>query len=143
MSILVHTHSGLRWIVLILIVWAVFNAFPKLKSPNYTDKDRKLNLFAMVAFHIQYLLGWIMYFTSDKVQFTEGWMKNSLLRFFGMEHVSMMTIAFVLLTIGYSKSKKAEGQKKHKLVAIFYTTVLILILAAIPWPFGELYGNWF
>jgi hypothetical protein len=143
---LVHAHSGLRWIALLLLVAAVFNAISKMKSPTYTNGDRKLNLFAMVIFHVQFLLGWILYFVnpSHKVQFFDGWMKESMYRFYGMEHALMMTIAFVLLTIGHSKSKKAEGQKKHKTIAIFYTIALILILAAIPWPFrAALGGAWF
>lgn len=141
---LVHAHSGLRWIVLLLLVAAVFNALSKLKSSTYTNGDRKLNLFAMVFYHVQFLLGWIMYFISVKVQFFEGWMKESMYRFYGMEHALMMTIAFVLLTIGHSKSKKAEGNQKHKKIAVFYTLALILILAAIPWPFrSALAASWF
>lgn len=141
---LVHAHSGLRWIALILIVVAVFNALSKLKSSAYSEGDRKLNLFAMLSFHIQFLIGLILYFTSVKVQFFEGWMKEAMYRFFGMEHSLLMILAFVLLTIGHSKSKKAEGQKKHKVIATFYTIALILILAGIPWPFrAALGGAWF
>lgn len=144
---LVHAHSGLRWIALLLIVIAVFNALSKLKSSDYTEGSRKLNLFAMVFYHVQFLLGWILYFTSSKVLFFEGWMKanDGAYRFFNLEHSLMMTIAFVLLTIGHSKSKKAATpQKKHKIIATFYTIALILILAGIPWPFrSALGGSWF
>lgn len=141
---LVHAHSGLRWIVLLLLVAAVFNALSKLKSSTYTNGDRKLNLFAMVSYHVQFLLGWILYFISGKVNFNGSWMKSELFRFFGLEHALLMTIAFVLLTIGHSKSKKAEGKQKHKKIAVFYTIAFILILAAIPWPFREaLFAKWF
>jgi len=141
---LVHAHSGLRWIALLLIVFAVFNALSKMKSTNYTEGDRKLNMFAMIAYHTQFMLGWVLYFMSVKVQFFEGWMKESKFRFFAMEHALMMTIAFVLFTIGHSKAKKAEGAAKHKKIAIFYTIGLIIVLAAIPWPFrAALGGSWF
>lgn len=140
---LAHFHSGLRWIVLILIVYAIFNALSRKKTGMYNNGDKKINLFAMVTFHIQYLLGIIIYFfTSGKVNFNEGWMKIDLFRFYGMEHLLLMTIAFVLITMGYSKSKKA--QNKHKVIAFFYSIALILILAGIPWPFREaLGGSWF
>ncbi|MES2798666.1 MAG: cytochrome B [Bacteroidota bacterium] len=141
---MVHLHSGLRWLALLLIVIAVFNAFSKRKTSNYVDFDRKLNLFAMVTFHVQFLLGWVMYFTSAKVNFSQGWMKTDLFRFFGMEHTLMMTVAFVLLTIGHSKSKKANGARKHKVISTFYLIALLFILAGIPWPFREaLGGAWF
>lgn len=144
MSALLHTHSGLRWIALILIVLAVFNAFSNSKSSEYTDGSKKLHLFAMVSFHVQYLIGWVLYFMSNKVNFEGSWMKDSMSRFFGMEHVLIMTIAFVLLTMGYSKSKKAEGAAKYKKIATFYTIALVLILAGIPWPFrAALGGSWF
>lgn len=145
---LVHAHSGLRWIALLLIVIAVFNALSKMKSSTYTEGDRKLNMFAMIVFHTQFLLGWILYFTSSKVLFIEGWMKSTtnggMYRFYNLEHALLMIIAFVLLTIGHSKSKKADDSKKHKIIATFYTIALVLILAGIPWPFrAALGGSWF
>jgi multisubunit Na+/H+ antiporter MnhB subunit len=72
-------------------------------------------------------------------------MKDSVARFYGVEHILMMIIAVVLLTIGYSKSKRQElASKKHSTVLIFYGIALLLILVSIPWPFrAELGGNWF
>ncbi|HNR85630.1 MAG TPA: hypothetical protein PKN22_04865 [Taishania sp.] len=139
---MLHAHSGLRWIALILLLLAIFNAFSKMKSPAVSAGDRKINLFAMVTFHIQYLVGLGLYFTSPKVNFDQGWMKIDIFRFFGMEHVLMMTVAFILITMGFSKSKKSATP--YKTIAIFYTIALILILAGIPWPFrGALGGSWF
>jgi hypothetical protein len=143
---LVHAHSGWRWIVLLLLIVAVFKALQGMKKNNsFLPKDKKIFLFAMIAYHIQFLGGLVLYFTSIKVNFIEGWMKSSLLRFFGMEHILLMLIAFVLITIGYSKSKKAEEDKlKFKKIFVFYLISLILILIAIPWPFREALGaNWF
>ncbi len=145
MSGLIHAHSGLRWIVLILLVAAIFNAFSKKSAGEYKEGDRKLNLFAMIAFHTQFLIGWILYFTSNKVQFFDGWMKDSMYRFYGLEHPLMMTLAFILITVGHSKSKKAKtSREKFGVIATFYTIALILILAGIPWPFrAALGGSWF
>jgi 4-hydroxybenzoate polyprenyltransferase len=142
-SILTHTHSGLRWVALILLLLAIVNAFT---SKEYDKKHRLINLFAMVSLHTQLLIGLIQYFgTSTKVQFIEGWMKNPLLRFYGMEHILLMIIAIVLVTIGHSKSKKGTTpEEKFKPVKLFYLIGLILILAGIPWPFREvLGGGWF
>jgi NADH:ubiquinone oxidoreductase subunit 2 (subunit N) len=142
-SILTHAHSGLRWVALILLVLAIVNAFT---SKTYEKKHRMINLFAMVLLHTQLLIGLIQYFgTSTKVQFIEGWMKNPLLRFYGMEHILLMIIAIVLVTIGHSKSKKGTTpEEKFKPIKLFYLIGLILILAGIPWPFREaLGGGWF
>jgi hypothetical protein len=142
-SILTHAHSGLRWVALILLVLAIVNAFT---SKTYEKKHRMINLFAMVLLHTQLLIGLIQYFgTSTKVQFIEGWMKNPLLRFYGMEHILLMIIAIVLVTIGHSKSKKGTTpEEKFKPIKLFYVIGLILILGGIPWPFREaLGGGWF
>ncbi len=142
MNILVSAHSGLRWIALVLLLLAISNAFT---AKTYEKKHRLVNMFAMISLHTQLLIGLVLYFTSDKVQFIEGWMKSPLLRFYGMEHLAGMLIAIVLVTIGHSKSKKAsESSDKFKAIKLWYVLALILILAFIPWPFRTVLGaGWF
>jgi len=142
MQALISAHSGLRWIALLLLVVAIFNAFT---AKNYEKKHRLVNLFTMITFHTQLLLGLVLYFTSDKVQFVEGWMKEALYRFYGMEHLSGMLLAIVAITIGYSKSKKGiDASAKFKAIRLWYVLALILVLAFIPWPFRtELGAGWF
>ncbi|MBM3184667.1 MAG: cytochrome B [Bacteroidetes bacterium] len=142
-NILTNAHSGLRWVALILLLLAIVNAFT---SKTFEKKHRLINLFAMVTLHTQLLIGLVQYFvTSQKVQFIDGWMKNPLLRFYGMEHILLMIIAIVLVTIGHSKSKKgATPEEKFKPIKLWYVIGLLLILAAIPWPFRTvLGGGWF
>ncbi len=141
---LVHAHSGLRWIVLILLIVAIFNAFSKKKTGIYSEGDRKLALFTMISTHVQFLVGLVLYFISERVVFSGDSMGNDFYRFYLVEHALMMLIAIVLITVGHSKSKKAaDGAAKFKAISIFYLIALILILAAIPWPFRELGGSWF
>lgn len=140
---LVHAHSGLRWLVLVLLLYAIFNAIGKNKS-SYEKKDKMVNLFAMISLHVQLLLGLILYFTSPKVSFASGWMKDAALRFYGMEHLIGMLIAIVIVTIGRKIAEKQElPAQKNKKIAIWYTLGLVLIIASIPWPFRGLGGQWF
>ena len=141
-SILAHTHSGLRWVVLGLLVYAILNALRK--KSTYEKSDRLLNMFTMVSLHIQLVIGLVLYFTSSKVSFVEGWMKVKLLRFYGMEHILVMIIAIVLVTIGHGKAKRAlDVTKKHKTIILYYSIGLLLILASIPWSFRKLGAGWF
>jgi hypothetical protein len=143
---MLHAHSGLRWIALILIIIAVVNAFIGLKqSKDFSKKDKMINLFTLIFFHIQLLIGLALFFTSPKVQFTSGFMKETILRFFAIEHPLMMLIAIALVTVGYSKSKKeVDSSKKFRKIVLFYTLALIITLIAIPWPFRtELGAAWF
>ncbi|MES2587833.1 MAG: cytochrome B, partial [Bacteroidota bacterium] len=114
-DILVRSHSGLRWIVLILLLVAIVNALSGRTKGIYVKKDKMINLFAMVFIHVQVTLGLIMYFMSPRVNFVEGWMKSAQLRFFGMEHIAMMILAAVLLTIGRKKAEKESNpNNKHR-----------------------------
>lgn len=143
---MLHAHSGLRWIALILIVFAIINAFTGVKQGrDFTKKDKMINLFTLISFHTQLLLGLVLYLTSVKVQFTPGFMKEAVLRFFAVEHPLMMLISIGLVTIGYSKSKKADTSRmKFRKILIFFTIGLVILLAGIPWPFREALGSkWF
>ena len=142
MQALVFAHSGLRWIALLLLLLAIISAFT---AKNYEKKHRLVNLFTMITFHTQLVLGIILYFLSDKVQFTEGWMKQAMYRFYGMEHLTGMLLAIIAITIGHSKSKKAaDAASKFKAIKLWYVLALILVVAFIPWPFRtELGAGWF
>lgn len=141
-----HFHSGWRWVLLLLLVIAIVNNFRKWRQGgSFTASDLKRNLYAMAAVHLQFLTGLILYLISPKVQFGAGVMKDSYLRFYVVEHSVMMVIALVLITIGFSKSKRADNDiAKFRLGFRFYFWGLLVILAGIPWPWRTaLGGGWF
>jgi hypothetical protein len=149
-SILVRTHSGLRWIVLILLLAALVTAFRKWQARDeYTSGDNKLYLFTLIATHTQFLIGLILYFISPKVQLGTGMafgaiMRETLYRFYTVEHIVGMLIAVVLITIGRSKSRRLSGPiQKHRTVFVFFGLGLLVMLASIPWPFRIPGANWF
>lgn len=150
MGALIHGHSGLRWLVLALLLFAIVNAIIKRKSGRYEKGDKMLNLFAMVIVHIQVTLGIILSFVSGKVNYGNNWMKiknhNDVaeFRFFGLEHIILMVLAAVLLTIGRKKAeKKLDANAKHKTILTWYVITLVIILAGIPWPFRGFTTGWF
>ncbi|GAB3781238.1 cytochrome B [Spirosoma horti] len=140
---LVHAHSGLRWIALVLLLAAVVVAIGKWQGRSgYTDGNRKLYLFTLIAVHTQLLLGLALFFISPKVNFSL--ISEKLYRFYTVEHTAGMLIAIILITIGYSRSKRAtDAITKQRLIGIFYGIGLLLILASIPWPFRIIGANWF
>ena len=129
-NILSHAHSGLRWVLLILLVISIVNALTR--KDLFEKKDRLIYLFSMVSAHIQLVLGISLYFLSSKVHFMEGWMKTALYRFYGMEHLIGMLLAIVLITIGHIKyKKKKENSAKHKTVMVYYAIGLLVIVLFI------------
>jgi len=142
---LLHAHSGLRWIVLVLIIWALYKSITGwVGKKEYQKSDRISALLALIFTHIQLLIGLGLYFISPKVSFESGVMENALIRFYTVEHMSMMIVAIILITIGFSTAKRLEDAvAKHKRVAIMYGIGLVIIIASIPWPFRELGAGWF
>jgi hypothetical protein len=145
-DLLKHTHSGLRWLLLIFIVIAIANAFMKKNSATeYSKSDKMPVLLTLIFTHIQILIGLVLYFISPRVSFHAGFMKEAASRFYGIEHISMMLIAVILITIGYSKSKRqTDIGKKHSTVFFYYLIGFIIMMVSIPWPFrAALGGGWF
>lgn len=141
---LLHAHSGLRWIVLILLVIAMIKAFSGwFGKKEFTPGDKKIALFTLISTHLQLVIGAVLYFLSPYVQFSGHVMSDNILRFYTVEHISMMLIAIALITVGYSTSKRAEdSETKFKKLAIWFTIGLIIILVAIPWPFRIPVAGW-
>jgi hypothetical protein len=143
MNGLIHAHSGLRWIALVLLLISVVNAFSKKRKNSFTQSDKKLYLFTLISIHLQLVIGLVLYFISPLVNFAHLF-DNKILRFFGMEHALGMLIAITLFTIGYIKSKSAtEPNKKHSIVATYFLIALLLILIMVPWPFRNFGNGWF
>lgn len=142
---LLHSHSGLRWVVLLLLLAAIFNAGTKMGGKaSYTDRDKKLGLFALIFSHLQLVIGLILYFVSPKVVAMGDAMGDKVLRFFAVEHLTIMIIGVVLITIGYSRAKRQSGDgAKFKTTFWFYALGLLVILAGIPWPFMGYGSAWF
>lgn len=128
-----YLHSGLRYVVLILVLLAILQALSGwLGKKPYTAGNRKLNLFALISAHLQLVLGLILYFLSPFVQFTGETMKDATARYWTVEHIVMMIFAIIIITIGHARSKKAHlPELKHRAIAIFYILALIIVTVAI------------
>ncbi|MEZ7876707.1 MAG: hypothetical protein QMB86_06860 [Polaribacter sp.] len=137
-----NVHSYWAYLVLAILIFAVINAILGLsKKKQFTDKDLRIGLFALIVSHIQLLIGLVWYFMSPWFNaLTEdagAVMKEKSLRLLAVEHPVMMILAIVFITIGWSKHKnKTTDSAKFKTFAIFYGIGLLLMLSKIPW------NNW-
>ena len=140
-----HSHSILRWPILFLLVSSiVLSLYKYLQRKSFSSLDKKVALSALSLVHIQLLLGIVLYFISPKVIISSDSMENSLLRFFLIEHSLLMLIAAGIITLGYSRMKRAKNDNmKHIRLFRFYLSGLILIVISIPWPWRQLAGGWF
>jgi hypothetical protein len=143
---LLHLHNILRWVILILLVIAIVKSFSGMSGNRpFTNGDKKVGLFLMISAHIMLLIGLYQVLAgrygilNNSIPEGTSIMKDKFYRFFLIEHPLAMIIAIVLITIGRGQAKKnINDQAKHKKSFWFYMIALILILAAIPWPFREI-----
>ena len=140
-----HLHNVLRWVILLLIVVAIVKSFVGMSSNKpFTNGDKKIGLFLMISAHLTFLIGlyqWIAGPMGLKTINDAGFgvvMKDSVARFWAIEHPVGMLLAIILITIGRRQSKApVSDQVKHKKTFWFYFIALIVIIATVPWPFRE------
>lgn len=137
-NFILKAHSGWAYVALIILVIAVINALIGLSAKNpFTLKDRRISMFALISAHVQFVFGMILYFTSpngfQKIQALGMGGMSSMDRLLALEHPAVNLLAIVLITVGWSRHKRAADEKKFKSIAIFYSIGLVLLLSRIPW----------
>lgn len=134
-SFIQKLHSGWAYLAVLLLFLAAINAtIGYTTKKEFLPKDRKIALFALIAIHIQLVIGLILYFVSPLGKDSLGQMKDAALRLTSLEHPLLNLIAIALITIGWSRHKKAaNSEAKFKAISLFYAIGLVLILVRIPW----------
>lgn len=145
-----HLHSFLRYIVVILLIYAIVKSLMGwLYKKPFTKLDGKVGLFLMISCHVQLLIGLALYGISPLIRSYlkdfAGSMHNEVERFWVMEHGVGMIIAIALVTIGRIVSKKkTDDNAKHRISFIYYFIAFLIIFFLIPWPWKEmLHRPWF
>lgn len=151
-NVLVHLHSVGRWIVLLLLLIAIFNSLVAGDRP-FIKSDNRTGLLLTIFADLMLLIGLVLwYFGPRGYQYLSGEggmgevMKDPNSRFFVVEHFAGMLVAIILIHIGKAQAKKRIGDKaKHRRTLIFYLLALLIILASIPWPFRQVGAgsHWF
>lgn len=142
-----HLHSGLRYVVLLFLVISIVVAFVGRNKGSFKGL-KTVALVALASAHLQLVIGLALYFLKNwHLAFTiDGFMKAPHTRFFAVEHLSMMLLAIILITVGYSSAKRmTDVARQHRRILVFYLVALVLIFASIPWPFRTDLGyyGWF
>jgi uncharacterized membrane protein len=135
---LLHTHSLLRYFILIALIVVIVKAILGLVSKlPYGKWDNKFSLYLFIFTHMQLLAGLILYFNSPFVKFGSETMSDKATRYWTVEHIFTMLIAVVLITLARTTSKRMTNDaSKHKRMFIFNFVALILIVSMI-WLSGR------
>jgi len=135
-----HIHDTLRWLLLIgLLITLTKYLAGWLGNKPWKRADNILGISVTLLMDLQLISGLTLYFflspiTQIALSDFGAAMKNTDLRFYAVEHLSLMLIAVVLVHFGRAKSKSAKTDEgKFKAGSIFFLIALMVIFAAIPW----------
>lgn len=138
---LLHLHSILRWIILLLLLVCLFQAISK------STGVRKTSLWLLISAHTMLIIG-LYQVIAGRFGMIKGLpagvelMKDKFYRFFWIEHPILMILAIILITVARGKAKNLN----YKSVTWLLIIALLAILVAVPWPFREIVGEgrtWF
>ena len=142
---LLALHNIGRWVILILLLVAIFQALSGMTDNKaYTNGDKKVALFLMIAAHIMLLIGLYQWFVGPwglhNIQESgmKVVMKNKIFRFWAVEHITGMLIGIILITLGRRVGKtNISDRVKHRRSFWFYFIAFLVIVATVPWPFRD------
>src|SRR5688572_25950339 len=110
-STLLVIHSLFRWIVLFLLLMAIYRAFiGYTRCKPFLKLDNAIRHLTATAAHIQLIIGILLYIKSPVIQYFWAHSKEAILNkeavFFGIVHIALMILSVVLVTIGSALAKR-------------------------------------
>ena len=143
-----NLHNLFFWVIAIAVVFTLYRSIGGMRGALAWEKtDETWGKIVFHSINLQFILGLILYiFLSPSTQAAfdnfGAAMELTSLRFWAVEHITLMLVAIALFHIGTSKVKKAySDREKFKKRLIFYLLGTVVILLAIPWPFREEIGR--
>lgn len=134
-------HSWIRWAVLILLVVVVVRAWQgRTGLGAWLPLDERLHVALVSVVDLQLLIGIWLYAASPFVHAFFGDLGTNMhvrgLRFFGLEHVTMMLAAIAFVHVGRARSKQVTDERlRFRRVFAWTLAALIAVLSSIPWPY--------
>jgi hypothetical protein len=137
---LLTLHSLLRWVVVLAAFGVVGRALMGLSGKQeWSALDSRLAAAFTHGVSLQFVIGLILHLfvspiTTGAFADFGAAMKDRIIRFWTVEHLTMMTIGLALVHIGSARVRKALPTAKHKTAALFFGLAIVVIMIAIPWP---------
>lgn len=139
---LTYCHNLARWLVLASLLCALYRACRGwFSGAIFSKADNMVRHWTATIAHIQLMIGMVLYFRSPLVKYFWADFKETVkytdLAFFGLIHSSLMLTAITIITIGSARAKRKQADReKFQTMMMWFSVALVIILAAIPWPFS-------
>jgi H+/Cl- antiporter ClcA len=145
-------HSWNRWLVLVFAIATLAVAIQgRFVGREWTKTDQRLSRLFISTLDLQVTLGLLLYFVLSPIvpktmsEFKAA-MHVSALRFFAVEHITLMFLALIVAHVASVYGKKAStARARQGRIAWGVALTLLLICAAIPWPWmaaGRPLAHW-
>jgi hypothetical protein len=134
-------HSVLRWAVLLLAVAATVAAIANAaRSATPSAATQRLGLLFIIVLDMQLLVGLALFAHLSPITQTafanmRSTMHTPALRFYTVEHTTAAVGAVLAAHVARIRARRAPDARKARALAVGFGIALVLILAAIPWPF--------
>jgi len=140
-GVVLIVHSWNRWLVLGLAIATLSVAIRgRWAGRAWTNVDQRLSRAFVSTLDLQGVLGLLLYFVLSPIVPKSGSefkaaMHVSALRFFAIEHITMMVLALITAHVALVYAKRAPSARARQgRVAWGVGLTLVLILSSIPWP---------
>ncbi|MFN4080326.1 MAG: hypothetical protein ACK4NS_05455 [Saprospiraceae bacterium] len=144
-QILASVHSWNRYLLLAALIFVLYRAYSGwLGRRDYTRTDNAASASLLGLTHLQLLLGLTLYFgtsayTRQAFANMGAAMKDSALRYYAVEHITVMLLAVAMIQLGRTLSKKSVAHNdKFRKLAIYTSVGLGLIILSLA-PKGLLF----
>lgn len=143
-ELLLFYHSNYRWIaILALCILLIWTYIAQKRQTKYTQKALRINILLTSLITVQGILGLLLYSISPIAQAfwsdISVYIKERQVRFFGLEHIFMMSLGIILLWYHVWRSRKHIGSNIFfKKQLNLYIWVIMIMLSSVPWSFSPL-----
>lgn len=143
-SFILGLHNAGRWLVLVTLLTSIIISASRLHR-KFTTPINTLRHWTATIAHIQLLLGMFLYFQSPVVRTPLPPDPYHIVDehvYFRYIHITLMFLAVIIITIGSAKAKRAQTDPaKFRIMLVWFTAGLLILLLAIPWPSSPLAGR--
>ena len=135
---ILYFHSILRYLILLFaLIVVVQSLVGMMGKKKFKSSNKQTALVLLICCDIQLLFGFILYyFRVYGAGLLNGGdvMKDPYKRFWVVEHSVGMTVAIILVHMGYTITKKnMDDDRKFKRIFWFIFVALAIFVATIPW----------
>ena len=132
-------HTWVRWAVVLTGLLAVARSVTR--GDVWTRADTRVARLFVGAVDLQMSLGLILYlavspFTRAAFARFSVAMRDPVLRFWSVEHITGMIVAVTLVHLGHVRTRRVtDPVSRHRAVLWWFGAGLVVMLITIPWPF--------